>query len=421
MKILIPIYLVLFFVGLQHFFDWRSAGFLLGLAALPFTTKFDATKKGSLRYFYFSLGCFVLFLLVPVHTFFYLTLITAVAFCLEMYLGRMNILPMLVLICMSPIFSLWANLFTFPIRLQLTAIAGRLVMGAKVQGNVITSDGQEFSVDPACMGLQMTVTALLCALMIIGGWQQKYRLYLSAGMTIGILCVTFGLNIVANLIRIVCLVQFKIMPDTILHEVMGILSLVVYVVLPVAFLSRYLVGRFGKVAMKAGKIYRIVPTGPLLLRNGILLACAVYGCCVNLQPRSVKAHTLPVSINGFSVKQLPENVTQLDRSDALVYVKYIPSFYHAEHHPMVCWKGSGYTFERVQEQVWNGRPVYTAVLVNGRTQLHTAWWYTNGHHHYTSQFAWRIDAMTSGQQYSLINVTAKDEASLINVIMTLNF
>ena len=117
MRILIPIYLVLFFVGLQHFFDWQSAGFLLGLAALPFTTTFDTTKKGSLRYFYLSLVLFGTYLLVPVHTFYYLTLITAVAFCMEMYIGRMNLLPMLVLVCMSPIFSLWANIFTFPIRL----------------------------------------------------------------------------------------------------------------------------------------------------------------------------------------------------------------------------------------------------------------------------------------------------------------
>jgi exosortase N len=414
-------YLVLFFVGLQHFFDWQSAGFLLGLAALPFTAEFDATKKGSLRYFYLSLGLFLVYLLVPVHTFYYLTLITAVAFCLEMYVGRMNILPMLVMVCMSPIFSLWANLFTFPIRLQLTSIAGSLVMGAKVEGNIITCDGQDFSVDPACMGLQMTVTAMLCALIIIGGLQKKYRLFLSAGTTIGLLCVAFGLNILANLIRIVCLVQFKIMPDTLLHEVMGILSLVVYVLLPVALLSRYIVRRYGKAVVKEKKIYRIVPTGPLLLRNGILLVCMIYGCYVNLQPRVVKAHALPVKTTGFTVKHLPENVTQLDSDDALVYVKYIPSYYHAEHHPMVCWKGSGYTFERVREQVWNGRPVYTATLVNGKAQLHTAWWYANGQHNYTSQFGWRWDAMRSGRQYSLINVTAKDEATLRKVIMTLNF
>lgn len=124
MRILIPVYLVLFFVGLQHFVEWQSAGFLLGLAALPFTTEFDQSKKGSLRYFYISAGLFALFLLVPVHTFYYLTLITAVAFCLEMYVGRMNLLPMLVIICMSPVFRFFADLFTFPIRLQLTALAG---------------------------------------------------------------------------------------------------------------------------------------------------------------------------------------------------------------------------------------------------------------------------------------------------------
>ncbi|RFM33742.1 exosortase N [Chitinophaga silvisoli] len=421
MRILIPIYLVLFFVGLQHFFEWQSAGFLLGLAALPFTTGFDATRKGGLRYFYISLALFVLFLLVPVHTFYYLTLITAVAFCLEMYVGRLNLLPMLVLVCMSPIFEFWANLFTFPIRLQLTSIAGNMVMGAHVEGNIISCDGLDFSVDPACMGLQTTVTAMLCGLIIIGGLQKKYRLYLSGGMTTGLLAVVFGLNVVANLIRIVCLVQFKIMPGTPMHDVMGILSLVVYVLLPVFVLVNYVVKRIGKTRVAEKHLYRIVPTGPLLLRNGILLVCMIYACYINVKPRPVVAYALPVKTTGFAVKHLPQHVTQLSNEEALIYVKYIPSYYYSEHHPMICWKGSGYTFEKVQEQVWDGLPVYTALLVNGKTKLYTAWWYANGRHNYISQFAWRWDALKSGKQYSLINVTAQDEASLRKVIMTLNF
>ncbi|WP_343670270.1 exosortase N [Chitinophaga sp.] len=421
MRILIPIYLVLFFVGLQHFIDWQSAGFLLGLAALPFTAGFDTSKKGSQRYFYISVGLFVLFLLVPVHTFYYLTLVAALAFVLEMYIGKINILPMLVMICMSPVFQFWADLFTFPIRLQLTALAGSLVMGAKVEGNIITCDGQDFSVDPACMGLQLTVTAMLCGLIIIGGLQKKYRKYLSVGMTLGLLSVVFGLNVLGNLIRIVSLVQFKIMPDTPLHEAIGVMSLTGYVIIPFVFFSKYIIVRFGRQVVVEKKIYRIVPTGPFVLRNSILLACMIYGCYMSLRPRPVVVQALPVRTAGYAVKNLPYDVTQLYNKDALVYVKFIPSYYYTEHHPMICWKGSGYTFERVQEQVWNGRSVYTALLVNGGTKLHTAWWYGNGQHCTISQLRWRWDVLTGAPPYSLINVTAPDEATLRKVIMTLNF
>ncbi|OMP78940.1 exosortase N [[Flexibacter] sp. ATCC 35208] len=418
MRILILVYLVLFLVGLQHFVDWQSAGFLLGLAALPFTTEFDQTKKGSQRYFYISIGLFALFLLVPVHTFYYLALITAVVFCLEMYVGRINLLPMLVMICMSPVFRFWADLFTFPIRLQLTALAGSVVMGAKVEGNIISCGGQDFSVDPACMGLQMTVTAMLCGMIIIGGFQKKYRKYLSVGMTLGVLSVAFGLNVIGNLIRIICLVQFKIMPDTPSHEAVGVMSLVGYVIVPFVFFSRYMIMRFGTPVVVEKKIYRIVPTGPLLLRNGILLPCMIYGCYVNLRPRPVVAHALPVKTAGYIVKNLPDDVTQLMSKDALVYVKFIPSYYYSEHHPMICWKGSGYTFEKVQEQVWDGRSVYTALLVEGNTKLYTAWWYDNGKHRTNSQLTWRWDVFTGARPYSLINVTASDEATLRKVIKT---
>lgn len=290
-----------------------------------------------------------------------------------------------------------------------------------MQGNIITCGGQDFSVDPACMGLQMTVTAMLCALIIIGGLQKKFRKYLSGGITLSLLMIAFVLNIIGNLIRIICLVQFKIMPDTLSHEAIGVMSLIGYVIIPFVFLSRYIILRFGQPVVKEKKIYTIVPTGPLLLRNGILLVCMVYGCFVIQRPRQVVAHALPVRTDGYTVKNLPENVTQLVNKEALVYVKFIPSYYYSEHHPMICWKGSGYTFEKVQEQVWNGRPVYTALLVDGKTKLYTAWWYENGKHSTISQVDWRWDVLTGARPYSLINVTAGDEATLRKVITTLNF
>lgn len=411
MRILIPVYIILFFTGLQHFFEWQSAGSILGLAALPFTTEFDKTHKGSRHYFYISLTIFLLFLLVPVSTFYYLALITAIAFCLEMYVGRMNVLPMYVMICMSPIFDYWSGMFTFPLRLQLTALAGSILQ-ADVQGNMILFQGQPFSVDPECMGLQMTVTAMLCGLIIIGGWQKKLERRLSSWMTAGLLLLVFVLNTLANLLRIILLVRFAILPDHTMHGVIGVICLLVYVVLPFVFACRWVISKYGKVQVKEKKIYRIVPTGPLLFRNGLLVACMIYACVVNLRPRTTKQHPLPLQSAGYAVKSLPNGVTQLYNEHALVYLKFIPGYYHSEHHPMICWKGSGFSFEKVQEQHWNGRDVYTATLVNGKTKLYTAWWYDNGKKGTISQLEWRSDVFMGGAPYSLVNITMDDEASL---------
>lgn len=418
MRILIPVYIILFFTGLQHFFEWQSAGFILGLAALPFTAEFDRTKKGSRRYFYISLTVFILFLLAPVNTLYYLALITAIAFCLEMYVGRMNVLPMYVLICMSPIFEYWSGLFTFPLRLQLTAIAGRLLQ-ADVQGNMILFKGQPFSVDPECMGLQMTVTAVLCGLIIIGGWQKRLERRLSATMATGLLALVFVLNTVANLIRIVFLVRFAVLPAQQMHGVIGVICLLVYVILPFVFVCRWVVSLYGKVPVKEKKIYRIVPTGPLLVRSGLLVACMIYACVLNLRPHIAKQHALPMQPVGYAMKSLPNGVTQLYNEHALVYLKYIPGYYHSEHHPMICWKGSGFNFEKVQEQQWNGRGVYTATLVNGQTKLYTAWWYDNGKKGTISQLEWRSDVFMGAAPYSLVNITMEDEASLKQEVIRL--
>jgi exosortase N len=418
MRIFIPVYIILFFTGLQHFFEWQSAGFILGLAALPFTMVFDKTRKGSRRYFYISLTIFLFFLLVPVGTFYYLALITAIAFCLEMYIGRMNVLPMYVMICMSPIFEHWSGMFTFPLRLQLTAIAGK-ILAADVQGNMILFEGQPYSVDPACMGLQMTVTAMLCGLIIMGGWQKKLGKRLSTWMATALLLLLFVLNTLANLLRIVLLVRFAVLPEQRMHGVIGVICLLVYVVLPFVLICRWSVSRYGKVPVKEEKIYRIVPTGPLVIRNGLLVACMVYACIVNLRPRIAKEHALPLQPVGYAVKLLPGGVTQLYNEHALLYLKYIPGYYYSEHHPMICWKGSGYNFERVQEQHWNGRDVYTATLVNGKTTLYTAWWYDNGKKGTISQLEWRSDVFLGGAPYSLVNITMEDEASLKQEVIRL--
>ncbi len=145
----------------------------------------------------------------------------------------MNLLPAGVVFLMSPVFQFTANVFSVPVRFQLTKWAGAVMNAIRgditVKGNMIICNGNEFLVDPACMGLNMMVTSLLLQLIIVAMYQRKYGLQLVWWQVAGLLVVSFALNIVSNLFRIICLVWFNILPGTNMHELAGIACLLLYV------------------------------------------------------------------------------------------------------------------------------------------------------------------------------------------------
>ena len=126
---------------------------------------------------------------------------------METVSGRAGILAMLSLILMSPLCEYFTNVFGFPIRLQLTQMAGYILHsvdnGYRSEGNVLFNGTAEFSVDTACMGLHMLISSLLTGMILLGIYQRRLGktlsfLYLSA---IGVAVLI--LNLFSNLIRIV--------------------------------------------------------------------------------------------------------------------------------------------------------------------------------------------------------------------------
>lgn len=415
--LIVGVYAVVFFIGLQNYFRWSSVGFILGLVALQVTTSFNKNAKGNMRFFWAAILLFALFVLVPAKTFLYLSLAAAGLFFTEIFYGRINLLPQLVLIAMSPWADSMANLFSFPIRLQLTTCAGKLLSitgkGVSVQGNTILYNGHEFSVDPACMGLQMIVTSLLCGMILLGFYQEKLVKELGGWPVMGILGVIILLNIVANLFRIICLVQFNILPDNFMHEIIGIICLAGYVIIPLMTLSKWIVQHYGIPKQTLRGVYFIRSTSRLLGCNLLLAVCMLTGMYINAH-NGINSH-IPVNIpqvTGYKVQPLPGDVIKLENGHSLVYIKHIPGFYYTEHHPMLCWKGSGYDFQQIEEQMVDGRKVYTAILQQGEERLYTAWWYENGQQSTISQLDWRWDVFRGGHPYSLVNVTSTNPEQL---------
>ena len=254
LQLLIPvIYLLLFYTTLSTYLLWQSGNFLLGLIALPMVIQCQKTGKQYYRYGWLALFFGLLCFWMPIKTLFYFAGICAVFYMVESFYGRLNHLPFFVAIFMSPIFQYFSNIFSFPVRLKLTEWAGGLFsfigVDARVEGNIIHYNGNEFSVDPACMGINMTITSLLLGLMLIAFFQKRIGKQIRIIHTVSLLTVIMGLNIFSNLIRILCLVQFNILPDTLMHELTGIFCLIVYVMIPSKILVKFVVDRFGKSPM----------------------------------------------------------------------------------------------------------------------------------------------------------------------------
>ena len=399
---------------LWNFLPLTSLSFILALWTLPFTLRKE--DRG------FSFGWTLVVLLfvglslvVSVKTLLYFSIGGALLLLLPMLSYRPTFLSMAVWVVASPAFQYVTNVFSFPIRLQLTNWAGQLLAlwfpSITVRGNVICFGPNEFSVDPACMGLNMLVTSLLLGIMTLGYFQVKGNKQVGWGWALLFLLAVLGLNVVSNLLRIVLLVQFAVWPGTPMHEVVGLACLALYVLVPAAIGARVLVKRLG-VASRECRDAQVRPQRLWVhyLLAGLITLSAVRVATVDTYAGFKEAGASKVA--GYQSSVFAPGILKLESDTALIYVKYVRGFYDTDHNPSLCWKGSGYEFQQVEPITMAGVPVYTAQLVNGSETLYTAWWYGNGRRHTIDQFQWRYDSFREGGLYAVINVTTEDKRLL---------
>lgn len=412
-------YSVVIVLSLHAYIAWQSLHLVLGILALPFVTIIQPGSFNNKRYGIAAALLAIATVLLPIKTILFFTISCACFYIIESFLGKINWLPVGMVFLMSPVFQFAANVFSFPIRLKLTSWAGhvmnRMLGNVRVEGNMILSNGNEFSVDPACMGLNMLVTSLLLQLVVIAMYQRKFKLQLAWWQVTGLLAVAFVLNIISNLFRIVGVIWFNVLPGTFMHDVIGIACLLLYVIAPMLWITQWVI-------KQKGRSTRVQPGNatPVLGKRVIgfhlflflITGCAAYA--VISKDKAVANTTSAVAfVEGYKATRVTAEIVKLQNNHSLVYIKYIPGFYSADHHPMICWEGSGYLFRQVQPQTIGKQQVYTALLQNGKDQLYTAWWYDNGSRRTIDQLSWRSQMLSGARPYSVVNVTTADKQQLI--------
>ncbi|MEZ0483500.1 exosortase N [Fibrella aquatica] len=342
-----------------------------------------------------------------------LLILTTALIVFAMWPGQPNrvvwLLRLLTLLLLSPLLRYVETVFGFAVRLRLSDWAGQMLRGVGVpvqtEGNLLILHGQEMAVDPACMGLRMTGLTLLLAVFWLLAYERRQLRTLATGWVLTYGFVALTLTILSNLIRIVFLVLFNLGPDHPLHELVGLCCVLVYAWLPLWWLARWLLTRYGQPDKLQERLARVInwKTGMALLFVGTF-------CVAFIRPSSQR---YPVPPRAGYVRQVTLfDFVQYSRPGQLIYVKPLPDWYSAEHSPAVCWKGQGYTLRQVHEVTVAGQRVYRGELRKGHQRLQTAWWFTNGQHRSIGQLDVRSRMLRGEPVFALINVTVADPGTL---------
>lgn len=390
---------------------------LLTFILAPFIIYIVKPGQYSWRFGWLTALLLAMYALTGVLTSMYFAIISLLLLVVERYWGRINDATFVLSALSGSITRYFISNIGFPLRLRLSEWAGEIlkVMDPTVEvlGNVIIYRGDEYLVDPACMGVNMVITGLVLSLAIMRYFELKQGMPLNK-LGLG-LTLIFALVMVlcANLVRILALVFTGFPPDTIGHEVVGLLSLVLYAILPVILVLRLLSKRGWLLSNNAA--YEIMTPKPISAYPIMVLCAGIawFGFTYVPQANYVKdSPYLKLRLANYEAQTSKLDVLQLRGEEGLIYIKPPATFYGSDHSPYICWSGSGYVFKQMQEDTLAGIPMYTARLEYKTDTLYTAWWFSNGQQRTIEQLVWRLESLKGKAPFALVNVTSTTPAKL---------
>lgn len=409
--------LALIVIGGCFAFPWQfisRPNILIGFVLFPVTLFCNKEQRINRIYLFFMILFAIVSLQYHVRVFYFFTLAFFTLFLIELWLGRINALILFLIMFMSPFFKQIAVIMGFPIRLQLSAWAGQLLhftgLDVQVDGNMMLVNGAHFTVDEACMGLNMLVFSMLTGVVALIHQYRTHRLQLPFGQLTFFFLVVLLLEVASNLLRILLLVIFKISPENPMHEIVGLLCFLFYVVAPIFFISQWFVRLAGKPLENGTRKIQM----PRIFKIAILAtALAILMLGVHVQhgkeiPTTVHAN---IKLPGFQESKMEDGITKLYNESALLYIKPIPEFFTGEHTPLMCWRGSGFEFEGIRKMNLHNSDLYIGKLVKPDDSLFIAWWYSNGEIQTINQWDWRM-RMLQGEKFCLVSITTMNEEEL---------
>lgn len=394
---------------------------IFAIIAFIVISKIDAYKKSNLLLLSCSGLLLIAYFKFQATSFLYLSIIILMIETMNAYIGRMNLNAYILLLICSPIFKFISTVIGFPLRLQLSKIAGYLlsfvVKDIVIVGNILRIDGNDFAIDQACAGLNMLAAATIFTLLLIEVNRKKSNREIPFFAYLLLYSSMLMLNIFSNIFRIFILTIFKVFPENNWHEYIGIICFVIYTLIPMFWLIPKIFNRFGKTATIKSNINQHKWLEYLLFISIISFGIYTIKNMDNIKATAVQNPTLNFNaLKNYNTIIVEHEVVKYNDAQHLVYVKPMKAFYSSEHNPLFCWTGCGYLMKEFEEKKIKNHPIYFGKMYKGNDEIYTAWYYTDGNKITNSQWLWRWNALKDRKNYFLINISANSEIELNKII-----
>lgn len=412
---LLPLLIMVVAVFLLKDYFIPKIQIILAIISTPFFFKIKQPGIYSYGYGIVAIVLLLFYIWLQIFILLFLCIGCVLLFSIESQKGKVGILPFLFLVSISPALNYLVNISTFSIRMALSKYAALMLnkIGIAVENKgayFIMPDGYSFSVDTACIGLNMFNTGLCMVLLLVGFSQQNSKKNIGFMSLVIIFLATVALLILTNLLRIVAIVFFRSAPGTFSHDTIGLVSLIIYTLIPVYFLIRFLTKRYGTVQEEKPQHQAAPFMKSSIISILLCIAMIVASSFVKSTKHYAKDQKLSALVlPGYSRQAKEDGVYEFRKDSVLIYIKPANKAYESDHPPALCWQGSGFQLNEITEAHYGNITVLKAILKRDSVTQYTAWWYDNGTNKTISQWEWRF---SKGEPYRIINITTINKEEL---------
>lgn len=421
--LLIGLAILLALPVLSKFFQLNFEA-IIGIMCFPFVLSFKKQAKYPIKWALISIAFIILYCFTGVMTANYFALGFLIFFLLENTFGGINWPSIALLFIVSPFFNYIIQVFSFPLRIQLTkwAVAVLKIIHPKLEahGNVIQNGEISFSVDPECMGLNLIIFSLAVGLVLLVHFQKPTTVALNFWKTTLFILLLLFLTNLGNFFRIVTITLFQSKPGTLSHEVIGLFCLIVYTLIPIYFATKIYFAKKQKedqTPLQQNPISKqtIFIYLPIIISVFILNFTGPKG-----NHSKVDDKYQSIQLKGFEKSVASTNIIKLENDSVLIYIKPPVGFFGADHSPKICWIGSGYKLKNQKETQLEQYLIQTSELIDKEDNiLYTAWWFDNGSDKTGLQLEWRTKSLNGAAPFRLINVTTANPQQTLKTAKTL--
>ena len=421
--LLIGLAILLALPVLSKFFQLNFEA-IIGIMCFPFVLSFKKQAKCPIKWALISIAFIILYCFTGVMTANYFALGFLIFFLLENTFGGINWPSIALLFIVSPFFNYIIQVFSFPLRIQLTkwAVAVLKIIHPKLEahGNVIQNGEISFSVDPECMGLNLIIFSLAVGLVLLVHFQKPTTVALNFWKTTLFILLLLFLTNLGNFFRIVTITLFQSKPGTLSHEVIGLFCLIVYTLIPIYFATKIYFAKKQKgdqTPLQQNPISKqtIFIYLPIIISVFILNFTGPKG-----NHSKVDDKYQSIQLKGFEKSVASTNIIKLENDSVLIYIKPPVGFFGADHSPKICWSGSGYKLKNQKETQLEQYLIQTSELIDKEDNiLYTAWWFDNGSDKTGLQLEWRTKSLNGAAPFRLINVTTANPQQTLKTAKTL--